>query len=133
MYVVFCETLFNLILCIFHAIDMSTQVHHQQVALVFKYTTLFLQASTTVHSHIGGGGGSGLKDITQYYWSVISGNVSICMHHELSLCIECRVIIHDVCTECERVGFTTLFFTLQGVWMRQFLLITLYSFNIILM
>jgi len=87
---------------------MSKQVHHQLVALIFICTTL-LQASATVHSHIRRV--SVLKDITQYYWSVINGNVPVCMHHELSLCIGCRVIIHDVCTECERIGYTTLFFT----------------------
>jgi hypothetical protein len=129
MCAVFCETLFSLILCIFHAIDMSKQVHHQQVALVFKCATL-LQASATVHSHIQGV--SVLKDITQYYWSVINGNVPICVHHKLSLCTECRVIIHDICMECDCVGFTTQFFTLQGVWMWQFLLITLYNIKIIL-
>jgi hypothetical protein len=102
-------------------------VYHQQVALVFKYTAL-MQASATLPSHIRGV--SVLKDITWYYWSIINGKVPICVHHELSLCIECRVIVHDVCTECEHVGFTALFFTFQGVWMQQ--LITVHNFNIIL-
>lgn len=40
-------------LYIFHAIDTQKQVHHQQVALVFKYKAL-LHVSATVCSHLKG-------------------------------------------------------------------------------